>query len=63
MCVEHEEVNTDCYYGDAAVCKGATWTCIGCGEEYCEAHGHDTMAGINIECVVCERERMVDAVR
>ena len=57
-----DEVNTDryryCYYGDKAVCRGKTWNCIECGETYCEAHGHDTVAGINIECVACERERL-----
>ncbi len=52
----------DCYYKDASVCTGKTWVCIGCGDTYCEAHGHDTMAGINVECVCCERERMVDAI-
>ena len=47
----------DCYYGDPVVCEGDTWACLTCGESFCEAHGHTTDKGVNVECVACERER------
>ncbi len=48
----------NCYYGDPEVCDGKTWTCMTCGQDFCEAHGHRTELGFNVECVACEAERM-----
>jgi GH18 family chitinase len=48
-----------CYYGDVAVCKGIIWTCQTCSTDYCDgAHYHQTSKGYNVECVVCERDRL-----
>lgn len=48
----------DCYYRNEQFCRGELWTCITCGEDYCEQHNHTTALGNNVECVACERERL-----
>lgn len=48
----------DCYYDDPDTCSKETWTCLTCGTEYCTEHRHCTDEGENVECVVCERERL-----
>jgi hypothetical protein len=46
-----------CYY-DSEQCEGELWTCRTCQQEYCQTHWHDTDKGTNVECVVCEHDRL-----
>lgn len=46
-----------CYY-DNDVCGGPLWECFGCGESYCQQHGHNTSEGTNVECTSCEIIRL-----
>ena len=48
---------TRCYY-DNEKCEGELWQCQTCHEHFCEAHGHHTDKGTNVECVACERTRL-----
>lgn len=51
-----------CYYNNE-VCEGDEWICDRCGEDYCEAHGHWTSRGENVECVACEAMRREEEKR
>lgn len=55
-------MNAACYYNDASTCSGSLWVCRSCGESFCQGHGHDSLAGINVECVACERARVLASV-
>ena len=51
---------TQCYYDDDVICHGELWTCLTCGESYCQGHWHSTDKGENVECVSCEYQRVVN---
>jgi hypothetical protein len=51
------DASGECYYGDTNVCRGETWECQTCHEQFCETHWHETDKGKNVECVGCERIR------
>lgn len=57
MPVSHGEFDERCYYNNE-VCRGELWTCVTCGEQYCQTHFHATDKGDNIECVACENKRL-----
>ena len=58
------DASSECYYSDPGNCRGATWVCLGgCGQTFCEFHFHDSDKGHNVECVVCERERLAQEGR
>lgn len=52
----------DCYYHDPDFCGGSWWSCLTCGETFCEEHFHRTDLGENVECVACERERLEGSI-
>lgn len=49
---------TKCYYENPDFCSAEVWERETCGETYCTNHFHDTEKGNNVECVICERNRI-----
>lgn len=56
-------MSVTCCLCDASTESAETWDCDYCGQTYCtDKHWHQTAAGTNTECVLCEHKREDEAI-